>query len=169
MKKIIIAAVLVLTMVALGVFSFGSFAESADNVNTSDLPTELTVPTGKDYMFYAQTRVSRLDATKKDVRLLCVASQDFINAISNFVVTFTFTDGITPVTLKSVGLDTVFKSITACGENGEEIMLMKTDCNLVGCVNCSGQARVYRSVSFIPLSSWGGDSGTVRIFSFDVR
>ena len=63
--------------------------------------------------------MNRLDAEKKDVRLLCVASQDFIQSIPNFVATFTFTDGTTPITLKSVGLDTVFKSITAYGENGD--------------------------------------------------
>lgn len=59
--------------------------------------------------------------------------------------------------------------LTAITEEGEEITLVNTDCNLVGCVNCPTGERVYRSASFIPISTWGEGASTVRIFSFDVR
>lgn len=59
--------------------------------------------------------------------------------------------------------------LTALTDRGQEITLMKTDCNLLGCVNCSAEEGVYRSVSFIPISTWEEGASTVQIFSFDVR
>ena len=75
-------------------------------------------PGDRDYVFYAQTRANRQNAEKKDVRIICVAKQSWLNEIPNFVATFTFTDGTTPKELNSVGLKNVFKSITAYGTNG---------------------------------------------------
>ena len=59
--------------------------------------------------------------------------------------------------------------LTAVTENGSEVTLLETDCNLLGCVNCTPQDRLYQSVSFTPLMTWGKDGGTVQIFSFDLR
>lgn len=116
MKKfLIIAAVLLLVMSA---FSIVSFADASTDVNVGDVPNTLSVPAGSDYAFYAQTRTNRLDSNKKDVRIICVADQEWITSIPNFVATFTFTDGSTPVSLKSVGLDVVFKEVVTYGTNG---------------------------------------------------
>lgn len=59
--------------------------------------------------------------------------------------------------------------LTAVTEDGCEVVLMQTDCNLLGCVNCKLSDQSYRSVSFTPLTSWGDDDTTVRVFSFDLR
>lgn len=116
MKKfLIIAAVLLLVM---STFSIVSFADASTDVNVGDVPNTLSVPAGSDYAFYAQTRTNRLDSNKKDVRIICVADQEWITSIPNFVATFTFTDGSTPVSLKSVGLDVVFKEVVTYGTNG---------------------------------------------------
>ena len=59
--------------------------------------------------------------------------------------------------------------LTAVTESGREVTLAETDCNLLGCVNCNVQDQLYRSISFIPMTTWGEDDTTVRIFSFDLR
>ena len=60
-------------------------------------------------------------------------------------------------------------TLTAITESGEEVTLIATDCNTVGCVNCDAQNRSYRSVSFTPLSTWGDAADAAHIFSFDLR
>ena len=87
-------------------------------IPNESLDTTLS-PGDRDYVFYAQTRTNRLDSSKKDVRIVCVADQEWLSAAENFVATFTFSDGTTPITLKSVGIKTVFKAITAFGTEGK--------------------------------------------------
>lgn len=119
MKKFsIIAITLLIIFTVLCVFSTASFAESDSDLTVSDIPQTLSLPAGENYAFYAQTRMSRYDLSKYDLRILCVANEAWLNQIDRFVATFTFTDGTTPVTLKSVGFTTVFKSVTAFGKSG---------------------------------------------------
>lgn len=59
--------------------------------------------------------------------------------------------------------------LTAVTEDRREVVLMQTDCNLLGCVNCKPEDQLYRSVSFTPVTSWKDDDRSVRIFSFDFR
>lgn len=119
MKRIIsILMTLVMLVGVMTAFAMTSHADSETTVPTETIESTLSVPAGSDYVFYAQTRVNRYDANKKDVRIICVCDQDWLSAAPNFVATFTFSDGETPVSLKSVGLNTVFKSIVAYGTDG---------------------------------------------------
>lgn len=120
MKRII--AILMTFAMLVGVmtaFAMTSHADSDTTVPTETIESTLSVPADSDYVFYAQTRTNRKDSGKKDVRILCVADQEWISSIPGFVVSFTFTNGTTPVTLKSVGLSNVFKEITAYGTDGK--------------------------------------------------
>ncbi len=118
-KFLITAVVLMLLITGLGAFSIVSFADvETPSIDVSDELNVLSVPEGENYAFYAQTRQNRLDANKTDVRIICVADQEWLSVIPNYVATFTFTDGTTPKTLKSVGLDMVFKEIVAYGTEG---------------------------------------------------
>lgn len=93
-------------------------SDDPDAAIPNDALDSTLTPGDRDYVFYAQTRTNRQNAANTDVRIICVAKQSWLDSIPNFVATFTFTDGTTPVELKSVGLDTVFKSITAYGTDG---------------------------------------------------
>lgn len=117
MKRLIITIlVLALLIGAVSVFGVLSYA---DAVEPSDMAeSTISVPDGKDYMFYVQIRDNRMDSTKKDMRIICVASQDWLQTTGEFAVKFTFTDGTTPKTTKALGVSRVFKSVTAYGVNG---------------------------------------------------
>lgn len=119
MKRIV--AIILTALMCIGVmgaFAVTSYAAENTTVPKDEIESTLSVPAGSQYVFYAQTRTNRLDAAKKDVRILCVADEAWIESIPTLVATITFTDGETPVTLKSIGLNTVFKSITAYGTDG---------------------------------------------------
>ncbi|MBQ4354872.1 MAG: FAD-dependent oxidoreductase [Clostridia bacterium] len=60
-------------------------------------------------------------------------------------------------------------TLTAEREDGAMITLAETDRNLLGCVNVDLPEGLYRSVSFVPRTTWDEDAADVRIFSFDVR
>ena len=91
--KCISLTVLVLFILVLSAFSMTSLASDTDS--SAVVSEELTLPDGQDYQFYAQTRTNRLNTAKTDVRIICVATQDWIWEIPNFVASFTFTDGTT--------------------------------------------------------------------------
>ena len=114
----IIAITLLIIFTLLCVFSTASFAESGSDPTVSDIPQTLSLPAGENYAFYAQTRMSRYDLSKYDLRILCVVKESWFKQIDNFVATFTFTDGKTPISLKKIGFNTVFSSITAFGKSG---------------------------------------------------
>ncbi len=59
--------------------------------------------------------------------------------------------------------------LTAVTADGDTVTIAKTDRNLLGCVNHDVSDDLYVSVSFVPLTTWGGDTGNVQIFSFDLR
>lgn len=58
-------------------------------------------------------------------------------------------------------------SVTAVTETGENLLIAKSDCNLLGCVNHRLPDCPIKSISFIPYETWGSES--IKIFSFDVR
>ncbi|MBR2987412.1 MAG: hypothetical protein IKC63_05285 [Clostridia bacterium] len=119
MKRIISIFMAVMMCIGvMGAFAVTSYADDGATLPKDEIESTLSVPAGSDYVFYAQTRTNRMDAAEKDVRIICVATESFVGSIENFVATFTFTDGTTPVTLKSVGLSTVFKEIKAYGTDG---------------------------------------------------
>lgn len=117
-KFLLTAAALLLLVTVVGVFSTVSFADGATGESFIQ-SEELTLGAEQDYAFYMQMRTNRLDSSKTDVRFICVASQEWINAIPNYVATFNFTDGVTPKSI-SVGIDVVFKEIVAYGNDGIE-------------------------------------------------
>ena len=110
--------IVLLIVSAMCVFSAVSYAESDTDASVGNIPQTLSLPTGENYAFYAQTRMSRYDLSKYDLRILCVVKESWFKEIDNFVATFTFTDGKTPITLKKIGFNTVFSSITAFGKSG---------------------------------------------------
>ena len=59
--------------------------------------------------------------------------------------------------------------ITAVTADGNTVTLVETDLNLLGCVNHTVTEGLYRSVSFIPMTTWNEADTDVHIFSFDVR
>ena len=119
MKKIFAIVMTVLLIVsAMCVFSAVSYAEGDTDASIGNIPTTLSLPAGENYAFYAQTRMSRYDLSKYDLRILCVVKESWFKQIDNFVATFTFTDGKTPISLKKIGFNTVFSSITAFGKSG---------------------------------------------------
>lgn len=59
--------------------------------------------------------------------------------------------------------------LTAVTEDGASVTLAETEQNLLGCVNHSMPDALYRSVSFLPITTWGEADTEVRIFSFDVH
>ncbi|MBR6769625.1 MAG: hypothetical protein IKM34_09110 [Clostridia bacterium] len=116
MKKILLTVLCLLAVVtALSVCSAAVMAQETDADEISQI---LSLPDGQNYAFYAQTRIGRYDLSKYDIRILCVVNQAWFEEIDNFVATFTFTDGTTPISLKKVGFNTVFQSITALGKSG---------------------------------------------------
>lgn len=116
MKKILLTVLCLLAVVtALSVCSAAVMAQETD---ADEIPQILSLPDGQNYAFYAQTRIGRYDLSKYDIRILCVVNQAWFEEIDNFVATFTFTDGTTPISLKKVGFNTVFQSITALGKSG---------------------------------------------------
>lgn len=119
MKRIVAILMTVVMLIgAMTAFAMTSHADAPDATVPSDALDSTLTPGDKNYVFYAQTRTNRQNAANTDVRIICVAKQSWLDSIPNFVATFTFTDGTTPVELKSVGLDNVFKSITAYGTDG---------------------------------------------------
>ena len=119
MKKIFAIVMTVLLIVsAMCVFSAVSYAEGDTDASIGNIPTTLSLPAGENYAFYAQTRMSRYDLSKYDLRILCVVKESWFKQIDNFVATFTFTDGKTPISLKKIGFNTVFESITVFGKSG---------------------------------------------------
>ena len=118
MKKILLKAVVMALLIGtIALFGVVSYADATVPSDVTE-STTLTVPEGKNYLFYAQTRTNRLDSSKKDLRLICVAKQAWLEETGVFGVKFTFTDGQTPVTTKVMGVRNVFQSITAYGKNG---------------------------------------------------
>ena len=59
--------------------------------------------------------------------------------------------------------------LTAVTADGNTVTIAETDRNLLGCVNHDVSDDLYVSVSFVPLTTWGEDTGNVQIFSFDLR
>ena len=148
MKKIsIIAITLLAVMLTLSVFSSASFAEE-----TADIPSTLTLPEGQNYAFYAQTRMSRYDLSKYDVRVLCVVNEAWFQEIDNFVATFTFTDGKTPITLKKIGFNTVFKSLTALGKSGTTDTYVAEEGNVILGMTITEVPAAYADMEKNPLS-----------------
>ena len=60
-------------------------------------------------------------------------------------------------------------TITAVTESGKTVTIVQTEENILGCVNHTLPDAKFRSVSFTPLTTWGDDDKSVRIFSFDIR
>lgn len=59
--------------------------------------------------------------------------------------------------------------LTAETETGETVNLAECGRNLLGTVNVTPPQTAVKSVSFTPLSVWGGEGYPIRIFSFDFR
>lgn len=59
--------------------------------------------------------------------------------------------------------------LTAVTADRDTVTIAETDRNLLGCVNHDVSDELYVSVSFVPLTTWGEDTGNVQIFSFDLR
>lgn len=105
--------ILVLALLVTSALSLVSFADGATDTPAIETEEKNLTSGDDNYKFFAQTRKNRYVTGMTDVRIICVAKQEWIDSIPSFVATFTFTDGTTPVTLKSVGLDEVYKSVTA--------------------------------------------------------
>ena len=115
----VVLLTLCLLVSSMAVFALTSYADADTTVPKEEIESTLALPDGSDYIFYAQTRTNRVDQNKKDVRILCVVDEAWLDSVYHFVTTLTFTDGTNTKTLKSVGIKNVFKSITAYGANGE--------------------------------------------------
>ena len=120
MKKFLITALaLLVVVITLCLFTGASFADGGYVTIGENSTTKLSLLTeDQNYAFFWQSRISRYDMSKYDVRIVCVTREEWLKEIDNFAVTLTFTDGTTPITLKTVGFNTVFKSITALGKSG---------------------------------------------------
>ena len=100
-----------LLMGSFCVLSFSSSASESGETHTLELES------GKNYMTYAQTRTGSVGGTK-DVRILCVANEEWIKTLSTFAASFIFTDGKETINTKSVAFDAIYKTITATDSNG---------------------------------------------------
>ena len=153
MKKIFAIVMTVLLIVsAMCVFSAVSYAEGDTDASIGNIPTTLSLPAGENYAFYAQTRMSRYDLSKYDLRILCVVKESWFKQIDNFVATFTFTDGKTPISLKKIGFNTVFKSLTALGKSGTTDTYVAEEGNVILGMTITEVPAAYADMEKNPLS-----------------
>ena len=59
--------------------------------------------------------------------------------------------------------------VTAETAAGEMLTIAEEQENVLGCVNLPLPENLYKSVTFVPLSVWGGEDLPIRVFSFDLR